>query len=139
LYWGWLRTEPLWHLPIESLALPMAIWALRRQVLLVGHCFYLGSLLGTAVTDFYFYQAGVMPYWRLVMRSQPEEAIVYIQEAAFQLQASGAGSLSVACLLLLVGAASVAMRTQKLHWWVFGGAVVGTIFVDLLFGLTAVL
>ena len=31
LYWGWLRAEPLWHLPIEALALPLALWGLKKN------------------------------------------------------------------------------------------------------------
>ena len=26
LFWGWLRGQPVWHLPVESIALPFAIW-----------------------------------------------------------------------------------------------------------------
>jgi hypothetical protein len=26
IYWGWMRWEPLWHLPIECLALPLPLW-----------------------------------------------------------------------------------------------------------------
>jgi len=42
LYWGWLRTEPLWHLPIEALGLPLAILALRKGWCRIGVLFYLG-------------------------------------------------------------------------------------------------
>lgn len=56
IYWGWLRWEPLYHLPIEAIALPFVLLDLvlrcrqsRNSWGLIGHFFYLGSLLGTAI------------------------------------------------------------------------------------------
>ncbi|MFN7522365.1 MAG: DUF3120 domain-containing protein, partial [Aphanizomenon sp.] len=31
IYWGWLRYEPIWHIPIESLGLPFAVWCLKKN------------------------------------------------------------------------------------------------------------
>lgn len=30
IYWGWLRWEPLIHLPVEAIGLPFALWCLWR-------------------------------------------------------------------------------------------------------------
>lgn len=61
IYWGWLRYEPFLHLPVEAIGLPFALWGLWQKRGLVGHLFYLGSLLGTAITDIYFYLTDLIP------------------------------------------------------------------------------
>ena len=33
LFWGWCRLHPVWHLPIEAFALPLAIYILRNYML----------------------------------------------------------------------------------------------------------
>jgi hypothetical protein len=43
----------------------------------------------------------------------------------------------LAAFLLLIG--NRAMRSPDLAYWAFGGAVLGTIFVDLLFFIVAIL
>jgi hypothetical protein len=59
-YWGWLRWEPLWHMPVEALGIPMVWWGgtatlcphrhLVLSRLLVGHSGYRSlHLLGGAV------------------------------------------------------------------------------------------
>jgi hypothetical protein len=55
VYWGWFRWEPLLHLPIEAIGLPIAIWGVARNSGKIGNFFYFGSLFGTVVTDIYFY------------------------------------------------------------------------------------
>jgi hypothetical protein len=67
IYWGWLRWEPLWHLPVESIGLPFAIWCIWHKWGETGGWFYLGSLLGTALTDAYFYTVDLLPFWRQIM------------------------------------------------------------------------
>jgi Protein of unknown function (DUF3120) len=42
IYWGWFRSEPAIHLPIESIGVPVAIWCLWRGVGKIGSLFYLG-------------------------------------------------------------------------------------------------
>jgi len=74
LYWGWFRSEPLLHLPIEAIALPLPIYLICRQRWLAGSWFAIGSFLGTAVTDLYFYLTGLIPYWRNLMRSPADMA-----------------------------------------------------------------
>jgi hypothetical protein len=71
IYWGWLRWEPLIHIPIESIGLPFALWCLWRGIGKIGNYFYLGSLLGTAITDLYFYITDLVPYWRQLMVTEP--------------------------------------------------------------------
>ena len=68
LYWGWLRDNPYIHLPIEAIGLPIVIILISQSRLKVGSYFYLGSLLGTTITDLYFYWVDLVPYWQQVMR-----------------------------------------------------------------------
>ncbi|NJM62448.1 MAG: DUF3120 domain-containing protein [Oscillatoriales cyanobacterium RU_3_3] len=88
IYWGWMRWEPIWHLPVESIGLPFAVWCLHKSWGKVGSYFYLGSLFGTAITDLYFYLTGLMPYWRQVMRAEPELAMPIFQSAIGQIETS---------------------------------------------------
>jgi hypothetical protein len=159
IYWGWLRSEPSWHLPIEAIALPWAIWAVSPSLRIqpttqkppaaksqtqdsqyqIGGWFYLGSLFGTCVTDFYFYQVNLFPHWRSLMRVESDPSLVQpiFQSALAQVQTSWgmAWAFGLAAILLFLGIR--AMRSPQLCFWAFGGAVFGTIFVDALFAVLA--
>ncbi len=144
IYWGWFRWEPLLHLPIEAIGLPVAVWAILRQRYPVGAFFYLGSLFGTAITDLYFYIVGLIPYWRQVMMVDLEGTFPILQSALQQMQTPwGVGwalalvlVLCVSGLLPLVSAAFRQGVPQALHWWTFSGAVLSTLLVDGLFWVT---
>ncbi|MDG2992138.1 DUF3120 domain-containing protein [Candidatus Synechococcus calcipolaris G9] len=146
IYWGWLRWEPLWHLPVEAIALPIVLWHLSQRKFLLGCFFYLGSLLGTAITDAYFYLIDVIPHWRAVMylENQPELVKEILAQAIAQLQ-TYTGQLWAVLLilsLLLLGTLPLFQRQIRrgdrdmLPWWGFMGAVLSTLMVDGLFGLS---
>lgn len=137
LYWGWLRWEPFFHLPVEAIGLPFAIWCLFKRWGAVGNYFYLGSLFGTALTDVYFYLVNLIPYWRQLMQVEPTEAGPVFHAALLQIQSLwGVGAaLVLISLLLVVGA--VPLRSSAPKWWAFGGAVLSTLLVDGLFFLAA--
>lgn len=137
IYWGWLRWEPLVHLPVEAVGLPFAIVGLSKGEGKIGHWFYLGSLFGTAMTDLYFYLTRLIPYWRQVMQVEPSLAQTILHNAVSQVQTPWGGSCAIALvsILLIVGGAS--LRNSQLHYWAFGGAVLSTILVDGLFWLGA--
>lgn len=137
IYWGWLRWEPLIHLPIEAIGLPFTLWGLWRGWGRVGNLFYLGSLFGTALTDVYFYLVDLIPYWRQVMRVDPALATPIFQSAIAQVQTPWGIALAVvlASILLIVGLWSLAKG--QLAWLAFSGAVLSTILVDSLFWLAA--
>lgn len=137
IYWGWFRWEPLWHLPIEAIGLPVAIWCLVRQWGKVGNFFYLGSLFGTVVTDLYFYIVDLIPHWRQLMQVDPALALPIFQNAIAQMRTpwGAAWAAVLAVTLLVVGL--LPLRSQEAHWWAFGGAVLSTILVDSLFWLVA--
>jgi hypothetical protein len=137
IYWGWLRWEPLIHLPVEAIGLPFALWGLSRGWGKIGNLFYLGSLFGTALTDVYFYVADLIPHWRQVMRVEPELARPIFQNALAQVQTPWGISWVIALMgtLLIVGLWGLGKK--QLGWWAFSGAVLSTILVDSLFWVAA--
>ena len=81
LFWGWLSSHPLLHLPVEAFALPLALTGLNTRWRL-GCAFYLASLLGTGFTDLAMALTNVMPLWPSVVTATPAEAALLLQEAA---------------------------------------------------------
>ncbi|MCU0525979.1 MAG: DUF3120 domain-containing protein [Elainella sp. Prado103] len=136
LYWGWLRWEPLIHLPVEAIGLPFACWGLWRGKHQIGNWFYLGSLLGTAVTDLYFYLVGLIPHWRQLM-IEPSLATTILRSAVEQVQTPWGINCAIGLIVLLLGVGCLPLRLPQLHWWAFGGAVLSTLLVDGLFWLGA--
>ena len=67
LFWGWCRLHPLWHLPIEAFALPLALAGLGGRWRWAG-AFYLAALLGTAATDAVMALTGLMDLWPMCCR-----------------------------------------------------------------------
>ncbi|NJM84891.1 MAG: DUF3120 domain-containing protein [Leptolyngbyaceae cyanobacterium SL_1_1] len=138
IYWGWLRWEPLIHLPVEAIGLPVALLCVLTRRGLVGSYFYLGSLFGTAITDLYFYWTDLIPYWSKLMRQPPDQAASTLHAALEQLQTVEGVSQAILLLWVLVICGCLPLvLSRKLHWWAFGGAVLSTIFVDSLFLLVA--
>jgi hypothetical protein len=140
LYWGWFRWEPVVHLPVEALGMPIAVLCLYYGCGRVGSYFFLGSLLGTAVTDLYINWMHLFPTWRQLMEVEPDVAPVVLRAAATALESDVAACRAVVLVLFLLVATAVALGTSRqLAWWAFGGAVLSTLIVDGLFFLTAVL
>jgi len=138
IYWGWMRWEPLIHLPVEAIGLPFALWGISRNWGKVGNFFYIGSLSGTVVTDAYFYLVGLIPHWRSLMQMETEDGVRPIFQSAIAQIATPQGLCWAAILflvLLMVGV--LPLRSRQSHWWAFSGAVMSTILVDGLFWLAA--
>jgi hypothetical protein len=159
LYWGWFRWEPLWHLPMESIGLPLALWSLAqhpspsprvapspppaqpwvwprsliRPLGPMGAYFYLGSLVGTAITDAYCYLIDVIPHWRRIMSAPPDQVPLIFQEAVAQVMnpQGMAHAVVLGLVLLILGLWS--SRSTQVHHWIFSGTLLGTLLVDLLF------
>ncbi|MBD6617431.1 DUF3120 domain-containing protein [Komarekiella sp. 'clone 1'] len=138
IYWGWLRWEPLWHLPVETIGLPFAVWCLLRNWGKVGNWFYLGSLFGTVLTDVYFYLVDLMPYWRQIMTVDADGAPQILQNALTQVQTPGGQAWAIILALVLLTVGVLPLRNEQRHWYAFGGAVLSTILVDSLFLLAAI-
>ena len=137
IYWGWWRWEPLIHLPIEAIGVPFACWCLWRGWGKIGNWFYLGSLLGTAITDLYFYLTGLIPYWRQLMQVEPSLAGSIFQSALAQIHTPWGISWAVVLVNAIVAVGWRALQRAELHWWAFAGAVLSTILVDSLFFIAA--
>ena len=137
IYWGWFRWDPAIHLPIESIGVPFAVWALWRGVGKIGSLFYLGSLLGTAITDLYFYQVGLIDYWKQLMQVEPSLAMPILQQAIVQVWTPWGTAWAVVLVNLLLAVGIIPLGTKQWHWYAFSGAVLTTIVVDSLFLLVA--
>lgn len=139
LYWGWLRENPYVHLPVEAIGLPIVLILISQNRLKVGSYFYLGSLLGTAITDLYFYWVDLIPYWQQVMQVETTAVGSVLQAALQQIQNPIAAIRALWLLSLLVAIGLSGIRSTTAHWWAFAGAVLSTILVDTLFLAAAIL
>lgn len=138
IYWGWLRWEPLWHLPVESIGLPFVLWCIWRNWGQVGSWFYLGSLLGTVLTDVYFYIVDLLPFWRQIMTTDGSGAAKILKNALIQVETPWGETWAIAMAVFLIGVGIVSLSNKQRHFYAFGGAVLSTILVDSLFLLAAV-
>lgn len=138
IYWGWFRSEPYVHLPIEALGLPMVLILLRYGKAKIGNYFYLGSLLGTAITDLYFYCVGLIPYWRALMVNPPEQAGKILHSALLRMETYQGVGYAIVLLSLLIMLGTIPLRSYSIRWWAFSGAVLSTILVDSLFFMAAI-
>ena len=139
LYWGWLRAEPMLHLPVEAIPLPIAATALLFGYFRNGSLFFLGSLLGTCLTDFYCMSIGLMPWWERMMNAENNaSALATVLPAALaQMHTPVGGVLAAGVALVLLAITLWAMRSKELPMWTFAGAVFSTLLVDGLFWLSA--
>lgn len=140
LYWGWFRWEPVVHLPIEALGLPIALWCLKSNQGRIGSYFFLGSLFGTAVTDLYINWMDLFPVWRQLMEAEPNLVPVILQGAATGLETDLAAGRAVILATFLGVATAISLGTSREPaWWAFSGAVFSTLLVDGLFFAAAIL
>ena len=137
IFWGWLRLHPLWHLPVEAFALPLAIAGLQGPWRRAGQ-FYLGALIGTACTDAATALCALMPLWPLVLQASPSEAPLLLSAAAEQVLQPVS--------LAVVGGFAAAMACAGRWLWrqgeggkVVAAALLSTLAVDALFLALALL
>ena len=138
LFWGWLASHPLLHLPVEAFALPLAITGLQTRWRL-GCAFYLASLVGTAFTDLAMALTGVMSLWPAVVGASTTEATVLLQDAAtFVLRPSSlltviaAGAIIVQLVQYCRHRSSLSNATDK-AWGVAAAVLFTTLLIDGLF------
>ncbi len=137
LFWGWCRLHPIWHLPIEAFALPLAMAGLGSRWRLAG-AFYLASLLGTAATDGVMALTGVMPLWPLVVGAPLQEAGPLLQQAALLVvQPLPLLAIGLAAGLLIAICRQLWRRGGI--WRVSAAALATTLAVDGLFLAAALL
>ncbi len=138
IYWGWFRWEPTLHLPIEAIGLPIALWCLSQRKFVLGHWFYLGSLLGTATTDVYFYLVDLIPHWRHLMAIDPQFAAPIFHQAIAQMNTPQGFGWAIVLVAFLISVGTFALKRVELCRWAFGGAVLSTLLVDGLFWVAAI-
>ena len=132
LFWGWCRLHPLWHLPIEAFALPLALGGLKGRWRLAAS-FYLASLLGTACTDGVMAITGVMRSWTEVLQAPLEQAGPLLHQAAL-----GVLSPIPLAVVLLAGTLLLGLCRRYWHhpdpaWRLAASAMATTLAVDGLF------
>lgn len=108
LFWGWCRLHPLWHLPIEAFALPLALAGLKGRWRLAAS-FYLASLLGTACTDGVMAITGVISHWREVLLAPLDQAAPLLHQAALDVLQP--------LPLAIVGLAACGLIWLCRHYW----------------------
>ena len=81
LFWGWLSPFPILHIPVEAVALPLALIGLGTNWK-IGSSFYLSSLFGTAVTDITIFLIGIMDQWKQVITADSENAPLILQKTS---------------------------------------------------------
>ena len=139
IYWGWFRWEPALHLPLESVGVPIVLACLFVGRGRLGSWFYLGSLLGTAITDAYLWAVDLTPYWKQVMQVKPDAIPPILAAALAQMNTFPGLMWAIACASALLLAGGMALRSRQVAQWIFAGAVLNTLAVDGLFWLTAML
>ncbi|MGF1516150.1 MAG: DUF3120 domain-containing protein [Elainellaceae cyanobacterium] len=137
IYWGWLRWEPLLHLPVEAIGLPFTVMAIRRRDVHIGHWFYVGSLFGTALTDAYFYLVNLIPDWRSLMVVEPDFAQPVLSAAVLKVQTPWGLGCATVLIAVLLAMGWPPLKSSQLSRWAFSGAVLSTLLVDGLFWIAA--
>ena len=144
LFWGWLRAHPVWHLPVESIALPIALSLLKTR-LKIGASFYLASLLGTAFTDLMIVLTGVMQAWPKVVDAPFSEASTMLSFTAEQLlEPFSLLAIFIAALLIILIANWMNQKSKREPffsdaWLVSSSALTTTLWVDGLFFATTLI
>ena len=144
LFWGWFRAHPVWHLPVESIALPVAISLLSTRWK-IGASFYLASLLGTAFTDLMIVLTGVMEAWPKVVEAPFSEASKILSLTAEQLFTPfSLISISLAAILIVWIANWMNQQSKNSTeyceaWLVSSAALTTTLWVDGLFFMTTLI
>ncbi len=142
LFWGWLRAHPVFHLPVEAVALPIAFFGLTTRWRL-GAGFYLACLLGTAFTDLMMVLTGVMNRWPTVVEAPLQEAPYLLHQTAEQLLNPKSAFLLIPAALLIVFLARLIHQRASLNslfggtWLVVSAALTTTVWIDGLFLITA--
>ena len=81
LFWGWLSAHPILHIPVEAVALPLALIGLGTKWK-IGSSFYISSLVGTAITDLTIFFTGLMDRWMDVINADSEIAPLILQKTS---------------------------------------------------------
>ena len=81
LFWGWLSAYPILHIPVEAVALPLALVGIGTKWK-IGSSFYISSLFGTAMTDMTIFFTGIMDQWKEVITAESNSAPLILQKTS---------------------------------------------------------
>ena len=81
LFWGWLSSYPILHIPVEAVVLPLALIGFDTKWK-IGSSFYIASLFGTAVTDITIFLTGIMDQWKEVITADSKTAPLILQQTS---------------------------------------------------------
>tara|TARA_Y100001970_G_C14258015_1_gene877057 strand:- start:5184 stop:5861 length:678 start_codon:yes stop_codon:yes gene_type:complete len=144
LFWGWLRMYPVFHIPVESVVLPLAVLGLKTDWK-IGASFYLSSLLGTGITDLTLLNAGIIDQWPKILNSSMEDArflLLNIGEELLNVRAI----ISILFSMILITLIARFMQNRSddssitgKAWLVSSTVIKTTLLVDALFLLTVLI
>ena len=100
LFWGWLSAYPILHIPVEAVALPLAMVGLGTKWK-IGSSFYISSLFGTAITDMTIFLTGIMDQWKEVITADSDNAPLILQKTSENLINLKSMSIIVLAALIL--------------------------------------
>ena len=100
LFWGWLSAYPILHIPVEAVALPLAMVGLGTKWK-IGSSFYISSLFGTAITDITIFLTGIMDQWKEVITADSNNAPLILQETSENLIQLKSLSIIILAALIL--------------------------------------
>tara|TARA_Y100001968_G_C19429526_1_gene756214 strand:- start:1082 stop:1849 length:768 start_codon:yes stop_codon:yes gene_type:complete len=81
LFWGWLSSYPILHIPVEAVVLPLSLVGLGTKWK-IGASFYISSLFGTAATDITIFLTGIMDQWTEVIQANSDNAPLILQKTS---------------------------------------------------------
>ena len=105
LFWGGLSAYPILHIPVEAVALPLAMVGLGTKWR-IGSSFYISSLFGTAITDLTIFLAGIMDQWKEVITADSDNAPLILQKTSENL-------IQLKSLSIIILAASILWFISK--------------------------
>ena len=100
LFWGWLSAYPILHIPVEAVALPLAMVGIGTKWK-IGSSFYISSLFGTAITDLTIFLTGIMDQWREVITADSDSAPLILQKTSENLLQLKSFSLIILMAIVL--------------------------------------
>ena len=144
LFWGWLSAYPILHIPVEAVALPLAIVGLGTKWK-IGSSFYISSLFGTAMTDLTIFLTGIMDQWKEVITADSDNAPLILQKTSENLIHLKSLSIIVFAALILwyiskeIFNSAISNSTNGKAFLVSSYVIQTTLIVDGIFIFLAIL
>ena len=144
LFWGWLSPYPILHIPVEAVALPLALIGLGSKWK-IGSSFYISSLFGTAVTDVTIFLTGIMDQWRQVVMADSDNAALILKKTSENLIQLKSLSIIIFVALILwyiskeILSSAIINKPNGKALLVSSYVIQTTLFVDAIFIVLAII